>query len=105
MTAKPSARPFWSERFWPIVRVLQLLLMLGIIGNLVGWLVMALLVDQLHWLNIDFHGITTSTISPDGKVLAFIILFAVNLLLVVGAWRLLERKPLSALLWNFSRDQ
>jgi len=96
-----------SERVWPVLRVLglQLLLMTGVIGNLVGWLVFVVLVDQLHWLDIDFHGQTLSTISPDGKILGFVIFFTVNLILVVLVWRLLERKPLREMLWEFSRKQ
>ncbi len=107
MTATPSRPTFWSERVCPIARVLllQLLLMIGILGSLAGWLVMALLVDQLHWLQIDYHGKTLSTISPDGKVLGYCILFLANLILVVLAWRLLERKRLGAMLWKFSRNQ
>jgi membrane protease YdiL (CAAX protease family) len=107
MTIGIPRKAFLSERVWPIVRVLllQLLLWMGIVGNLVGWLLLALLVDQLHWLDIDFHGKTLDTISPDGKVFGFLVLFAVNLVLVVLAWRLMERKPLSAMLWEFSRKQ
>ncbi len=106
MTAIPRTT-FWSERVWPVVRVvlLQLLLMTGILGNLAGWLVLALLVDKLHWLQIDFHGKTLNTISPDGRVLGFCVLFTVNLIVVVLAWRSLERKPLRLMLWKFSRDQ
>jgi membrane protease YdiL (CAAX protease family) len=97
---------FWSERVFPIMRVffVQLLLMIGIIGNLAGWLIMALLVDKLHWLNIDFHGKTLNTISPDGKVLGFCILFITNLILIVLAWRYLEKKPLSAMFLEFTRN-
>jgi uncharacterized protein len=107
MTTNTSHKTFWTERIWPIVRVLllQLLLMIGIIGNLVAILIFTVLVDQLHWFQLDFHGKTTSTISPDGKILAFIVVFAVNLILVVGAWRLLERKQLRDMLWKFSCDQ
>jgi membrane protease YdiL (CAAX protease family) len=107
MTIGVPRKAFLSERVWPIVRVLslQLLLWMGIVGNLVGWLLLALLVDQLHWLKIDFHGKTLDTISPDGKVIGFLVLFAVNLVLVVLAWRLMERKPLRAMLWEFSRKQ
>jgi membrane protease YdiL (CAAX protease family) len=107
MTASAPRTSFWSERVWPVVRVvlLQLLLATGIVGNLVGWLVLALLVDRLHWLHIDFHGKTLDTIAPDGRVLGFCLLLAVNLLLVLAAWWTLERKPLRALLWRFTRDQ
>ena len=107
MATGTARTTFWSERVWPIVRVLllQLLIMTGIIGNLVAILLFTLLVDQLHLFQLDFHGQTTSTISPDGKILAFITLFGVNLVLVVGAWRLLERKSLGDMLWKFSRDQ
>ncbi len=107
MEATVPHKTFWSEQVWPIVRVLllQFLLMTGIVGNLAGWLILALLVDQLHWLQIDFHGKTLDTISPDGKVLGFCILFAVNLALVVLAWRYMERKPLRAMLWELSHDQ
>lgn len=107
MTATSPRTPFWSERVWPIARVLllQFLLMTGIVGNLVGWLMLALLVDQLHWLQIDFHGKTLNTISPNGKVLGLCVLFTVNLVLVVLAWRYLERKPLRAMLWEFSFNQ
>jgi len=100
----PTRSFSWSERIWPILRVLllQLLLMIGIIGNLVGWLAMALLVDRLHWLDIDFHGKTLDTISPDGKVLGLCILFTVNLVMVVLAWRYIEKKPLSAMFLEFT---
>ncbi|NOZ79001.1 MAG: CPBP family intramembrane metalloprotease [Acidobacteria bacterium] len=98
---------FLSERVWPIVRVLalQVILMLGIVGNLVGWLVLALLVDHLHWLQIDFHGKTLQTIGPEGKIIGITILFVVNLTLVVLAWRWIERKQLKDMLWVFSRKQ
>jgi membrane protease YdiL (CAAX protease family) len=107
MTANASRKTFWTERIWPIMRVLllQLILMAGIIGNLVAILIFTVLVDQLHLFQLDFHGKTTSTINPDGKILAFIVVFTVNLLLVVGAWKLLERKQLGEMLWKFSRDQ
>lgn len=109
-TRKPvagNAPTFRSERVWPIGRalLLQLLLMTGLVGNLVGWLVLSLLVDRLGWLAIDFHGKTLSTIRPDGKILGLCILFTVNLALVVLAWRRLERKPLRALHWVASREQ
>ena len=44
-----SPKSFLSDRVWPIVRVLilQIILMMGIVGNLAGWLVLALLVDTL----------------------------------------------------------
>jgi len=102
-----SLKSFLSERVWPILRVLilQLILMVGIVGNLVGWLVLALFVDYLHWLDIDFHGKTLETISPDGKILAISILFVVNLTLVLLAWRWLERKRLKDMWWVFSRKQ
>jgi membrane protease YdiL (CAAX protease family) len=107
MNTNTSLKPFLSERVWPILRVLalQLLLMTGIIGNLAGWLVLAVLVDQLHWLDIDFHGQTLETISSEGRVLGFVILSIVNLILVVLAWRLLERKSFREMLWRFSREQ
>jgi hypothetical protein len=107
MNTNTSLKPFLSERVWPILRVLvlQLLLMTGIIGNLVGWLVLVILVDQLHWLDIDFHGQTLKTISSEGKILGFVILFVVNLILVMLAWRLLERKSLREMLWGFSCEQ
>ncbi len=62
----PLSVTFWV---WPIVRVLilQIILMMGFVGNIVGWLVLALLVDTLHWLDIDFYGKTLNTISPDGN--------------------------------------
>ncbi len=102
-----SGESFLSERVWPIVRVLilQIILMMGLVGNIVGWLVLALLVDTLHWLDIDFHGKTLNTISPDGKIIGLIILFSVNLLLVLLAWRWLERKRLKDMWWTFSRRQ
>lgn len=102
-----STKSFLSDRVWPIVRVLilQIILMMGILGNLAGWLVLALLVDTLHWLDIDFHGKTLNTISPDGKIIGIIILFCVNLLLVLAAWRWLERKRLKDMAWTFSRQQ
>ncbi|MBN2393165.1 MAG: CPBP family intramembrane metalloprotease [Anaerolineae bacterium] len=105
--AKETRGTFFSERVWPVVRalVLQLLLMMGIIGGLVAILVFTVLVDQLQWLHIDFHGQTMETISPEGKIWGLSIIFAVNLLLTIGAWRLLERKRLSGMLWKFSRDQ
>jgi hypothetical protein len=104
---KASRGTFLSERVWPIVRVLllQFLLMMGVIGGLVAIIVFTLLVDQLHWLQIDFHGQTMETISPEGKIWGLSIIFTVNLLLTVVAWRLLERKRLSGLLWEFSRHQ
>ncbi|MBN2148404.1 MAG: CPBP family intramembrane metalloprotease [Anaerolineales bacterium] len=79
--------------------------MMGIVGNIAGWLALALLVDTLHWLDIDFHGKTLDTISPDGKIIGIIILFSVNLLLVLFAWRWLERKRLKDLWWVFSWKQ
>jgi membrane protease YdiL (CAAX protease family) len=102
-----SLKSFLSERVWPILRVLilQLILMVGIVGNLVGWLVLALFVDYLHWLDIDFHGKTLETISQDGKILGISILFVVNLTLVLLAWRWLERKRLKDMWWVFSRKQ
>jgi|GEM_PF-1179282 len=102
-----SGKTFLSDRVWPIVRVLilQIILMMGLVGNIVGWLILALLVDTLHWLDIDFHGKTLSTISPDGKIIGLIILFSVNLLLVLLAWRWLERKRLKDMWWIFSRRQ
>lgn len=102
-----SLKSFLSDRIWPVVRVsiLQIILMIGIVGNIVGWLVLALLVDTLHWLDIDFHGKTLNTISPDGKIIGIIILFSVNLLLVLLAWRWLERKRLIDMWWVFSRKQ
>jgi membrane protease YdiL (CAAX protease family) len=107
MTSRKTSRTFFSERVWPIVRVLavQLFLMVGIVGNLAGWLLLALLVDRLHWLQIDFHGKTLNTISPDGKVIGFIILFSVNLLIVLLAWRWLERKRPQDMLWRFGRRE
>jgi membrane protease YdiL (CAAX protease family) len=104
---KASRKAFLSARVWPIVRVLvlQFLLMIGIIGGLVAILVFTILVDKLHWLNIDFHGQTMETIGPEGKIWGLGIIFTVNLLLTVVAWRLLERKRLSSMLWEFSRDQ
>lgn len=107
MTRSKNRVTFLSERVWPIVRVaaLQLLLMAGILGNLIGWLVMALLVDQLRWLHIDFHGKTLTTISPDGKVLGMLILFAVNLTVILAAWRWVEHKTLRDMLWIFRRQQ
>lgn len=100
-------KSFLSDRIWPIVRVsiLQIILMMGIVGNIVGWLILALLVDRLHWLDIDFHGKTLNTISPDGKIIGIIILFSVNLLLVLLAWRWLERKRLRDMWWVFSQKQ
>lgn len=102
-----SLKSFLSDRIWPIVRVsiLQIILMMGIVGNIVGWLVLALLVDTLHWLDIDFHGKTLNTISPDGKIIGIITLFSVNLLLVLLAWRWLERKRLKDMWWVFSGKQ
>jgi hypothetical protein len=100
--SKTTSSSVWSERVFPVVRVffVQLLLMIGIIGNLAGWLIMALLVDKLHWLNIDFHGKTLNTISPDGKVFGFCILFITNLILVVLAWRYLEKNPSLLCFWS-----
>ncbi len=102
-----SPKSFLSDRIWPIMRVsiLQIILMVGIPGNIVGWLVFALLVDTLHWLDIDFHGKTLNTISPDGKIIGIIILFGVNLLLVLLVWRWFERKQLKDMWWVFSRRQ
>jgi len=102
-----SQKSFLSDRILPIVRVsiLQVILMMGIVSNIIGWLVLAFLVDNLHWLDIDFHGKTLNTISPDGKIIGIIILFGVNLLLVLLAWRWLERKRLKDMWWVFSRKQ
>lgn len=107
MTSRKTSKTFFSERVWPIVRVLavQLFLMVGIVGNLAGWLLLALLVDRLHWLQIDFHGKTLNTISPDGKVIGFLILFSVNLLIVLLAWRWLERKRPQDMLWRWGRRE
>jgi membrane protease YdiL (CAAX protease family) len=107
LTSNSSRRTILSERLWPIVRVLvlQFVLMTGIVGGLVAILVFTILVDQLHWLQIDFHGQTMDTISPEGKVWGLSIIFLVNLILVVGAWRLLERRQLTDILWEFSRRQ
>lgn len=104
---KASRGTFLSERVWPIVRVLvlQFLLMMGIIGGLVSILVFTILVDQLQWLHIDFHGQTMETIGPEGKIWGLSIIFTVNLILTIVAWRLLERKRLSGMLWEFSRRQ
>ena len=96
-----------SERIWPIVRVLilQFILMIGVFGSLVGWLVLALLVEKLHWLEIDFHGKTLETISPDGKIIGVIIVFLVNLAIILLAWRWIERKQSKEIYWEFSRRQ
>ena len=101
-----SPRPSFSQRIWPIVRVLvlQIVLMMGIIGNLAGWLVFVLLVDRFEWLDIDFHGKTLETISPDGKILGMTVLFVANLFLVLLAWRWFERKGLKDLWMTFSRN-
>ncbi len=100
-------KSFLSERIWPVARVsiLQIVLMAGILGNIAGWLVFVLLVDVLHWLDIDFHGQTLNSISPDGKIIGIIILFSVNLLLLLSAWRWLERKRLQDMWWVFSQKQ
>ncbi|NOZ74465.1 MAG: CPBP family intramembrane metalloprotease [FCB group bacterium] len=104
MTLRKS---FLSERIWPVVRVLilQLVLLAGILGNIVGWLALVFLVDVLHWLDIDFHGKTLSTISPEGKIVGIIILLSVNLVLILSAWRWLERKRLPDMWLVFSRKQ
>lgn len=96
-----------SERIWPIVRVLilQFILMIGVFGSLAGWLVLALLVEKLHWLEIDFHGKTLETISPDGKIIGVIIVFLVNLAIILLAWRWIERKQSKEMYWEFSRRQ
>jgi len=96
-----------SERIWPIVRVLilQAILVIGIFGNLVGWFVLALLVDKLHWLDIDFHGKTLGTISPDGKIIGVIIVFLVNLSIILLVWRWIERKRLKDMYWEFTHRQ
>lgn len=102
-----AAKSFLSERVWPVLRVsiLQFILMIGIVGNLVAILILVLLVDILHWLDIDFHGQTLNTISPDGRIIGLIILFGVNLLLVLAAWRWLERKRLKDMWCVFSGKQ
>jgi membrane protease YdiL (CAAX protease family) len=79
--------------------------MSGVVGGLVALLVFTALVDWLRWVPIDFHGKTTTTISPDGKILALSVVFTVNLVLAVLAWRLFERRPLADMLWKFSREQ
>jgi membrane protease YdiL (CAAX protease family) len=79
--------------------------MMGIVGNIIAILILVLLVDTLHWLDIDFHGQTLNTISPDGMIIGIIILFSVNLFLVLAAWRWLERGRLRDMWWVFSRKQ
>lgn len=100
-------KTFMSERIWPIVRILilQAILMIGIFANLVSWLVLALLVDKLHWLDIDFHGKILETISPDGKIIVVIIVFLVNLTIILLAWRWIERKQLKDMYWAFTHRQ
>ncbi len=66
----------------------------GIIGGFVAIGVFILLVDRLHWLSIDFHGKTLRTIEPAGLVLGLIITISVTILLLLAAWRLLERRPI-----------
>jgi membrane protease YdiL (CAAX protease family) len=92
-------------RLGPLLRVaaVQLVLVTGIVGNLVGWLTLALLVDRLGWLRIDFHGKTLRTIGPDGKVVGLVIVIAVNLGLVMLAWRWLERGRPRDMLWTATR--
>lgn len=106
MSVDAHRNTFLSERVWPLVRVLalQFILMAGIIGGLVAILIFTLLVDQLNWLAIDFHGQTMGTISPEGKIVGLSIIFTVNLVLVLVAWRFLERKRWSDLLWGFSGE-
>ena len=103
MTTNPSARTFLSERVWPVVRValLQLLLIINILGNLAAWGVFVLVVDKLHWLQIDYRGKTINEVSLDGRILALGVVFLVNLLLVLLAWHLLERKRHRDMWWGF----
>ncbi len=103
MTTNSSARTFLSERVWPVVRValLQLLLMINILGNLAAWGVFVLVVDKLHWLQIDYRGKTINEVSLDGRILALGVVFLVNLLLVLLAWHLLERKCPRDMWWGF----
>lgn len=103
MIANSPNRSYLSERIWPIVRILivQLILFVGIVGNLAAWGIFVLLVDKLNWLDIDYHGKTLGTVSPDGRVLGMCVLILTNLILVLLAWRLLDRKRPHQLLWSF----
>lgn len=89
------------EKVWPVVRVLLVHVVLA--GGLIGGIV-ALLVDKLRWLDIDFHGKSISSIEPAGLVLALIVIILVSVLLVLGAWRLLERKKVGALFHPVDED-
>ncbi len=96
---------FLSERVWPVVRALalQILLMSGVVGGLVAVLAFSVLVNRLDGLQIDLYGDTAGTIAPEWVVWGSSIAFCVNLILVVLAWRFLERKRLGDMLWGFSR--
>ncbi len=87
------------EKVLPVIRVVlvHVFLASGIIGGIVVLYVFVLFVDKLHWLNIDFHGKSITSIEPAGLVLALVIMISVALGLVLGAWRLLERKPVGTL--------
>lgn len=89
-----------SERVWPIVRMLiiQFILFIGILGNLVAWGVFALVIDVLQWMDVDYHGKTLETVSPDGRVLGLCVLILFNLILVLLAWHFLECNRLSDML-------
>lgn len=103
--SKALTRTVLSERAWPLVRValLQALLMLNIVGNLVAWGVFVLAVDVLGWLQIEYRGKTIDEVSVEGQVLGYSVVILVNLVLVLLAWRFLERKRLRDMWWGFHR--
>lgn len=103
MTDQRKGKSVLSERVWPIVRVLiiQIILFIGILGNLVAWGVFVLVIDKLHWMDVDYRGKTLETVSPDGRVLGLSVLILFNLILILLAWRFLERKQPRDMLWSF----
>jgi membrane protease YdiL (CAAX protease family) len=103
MSDQQKERTVLSEKVWPVIRVLivQAILFIGILGNLAAWGVFVLVIDKLHWMDVDFHGKTLETISPDGRVLGICVLILTNLVLVLLAWRVLERKRISEMLLDF----
>lgn len=106
MTDQHKEKSVLSERVWPIVRVLiiQFILFIGILGNLVAWGVFVLVIDVLQWMDVDYQGKTLETVSPDGRVLGLCVLILFNLILVLLAWRFLERKRLGNMLLSFQAN-
>jgi membrane protease YdiL (CAAX protease family) len=96
-----------KKNAWAVIRVvvLQLILMSGILSNLIAIGILTVLVDKLHLFYLDFHGKTTNTICAEGKILGYLILFTVNLIIVILAWKYIEKKQLREMLLRFSRKQ